>query len=129
MAHRLEHGRVCSWYEAREAVHFVHSAYCRLAVVIGLCPSFAVLLRAARLATKKTSQNGQGYVKQDGAGFNLQTIGSHSTRKKTRGHNADLTETFWSDTHSSQEELAGKPSEIHVSTTIQQQSQNFGPGK
>ncbi|KAH7086564.1 hypothetical protein FB567DRAFT_472278, partial [Paraphoma chrysanthemicola] len=82
-----------------------------VAVVIGLCPSFAILIRSRRERTKKASYNASGYIKQDGQDFQLQTIGSASVPMKGN-------RTFWSDVHSSQEELAGHQNSIEVFTTI-----------
>ncbi|KAF2030478.1 hypothetical protein EK21DRAFT_100358 [Setomelanomma holmii] len=88
------------------------------AVIIGLCPSFAILMRATRQRTKKTSYNAAGYVKQNGQKFQLQTIGNKSVQ--TKGNR-----TFWTEVSSSQEELAGRRDTISVSTTIQHDMASF----
>ncbi|KAF2820324.1 hypothetical protein CC86DRAFT_412199 [Ophiobolus disseminans] len=92
-----------------------------VAVVIGLCPSFVLLIRTTRKSGKKAYNNG-GYLKHDGANFNLQTIGGISTQSQNKKLSSDNIDTFWTEVHSSQEELAGehKKEGIRVSTTMQQ---------
>ncbi|KAF1832864.1 hypothetical protein BDW02DRAFT_502040, partial [Decorospora gaudefroyi] len=91
-----------------------------VAVIIGLCPSFASLIRATRKTTKKPAYNVGGYVNQDGQGFQLQTIGSTSRRAKKKKSGTDDMSTFWTDAHGSQEELAGDNQHdgISVPTTM-----------
>ncbi|KAH6865546.1 hypothetical protein BKA58DRAFT_223429 [Alternaria rosae] len=76
-----------------------------VAILIGLCPSFAILINANR----RTTHNANGW------GFNLRTIGSASTRPKPKATNA--LDTFWTNIHGSQEELAGKQDSASVTTT------------
>jgi hypothetical protein len=90
------------------------------AVVIGLCPAFAVLIRAGRNNSKKAKYSTGGYVKQDGQNFKLHTIGGSSTRNKNKRGATSDTDMFWTEVDGSQEELAGKPDGISISTTIQQ---------
>ncbi|KAH7086044.1 hypothetical protein BKA63DRAFT_400734 [Paraphoma chrysanthemicola] len=92
------------------------------AVVIGLCPSFTILIRSRRERSKKALYNVSGYVKQDGQDFQLQTIGSASVLVKGN-------RTFWSDVNSSQEELAGQPNSIEVFTTIHHETASLASAK
>jgi hypothetical protein len=92
--------------------------------VIGLSPSFAVLIRV----TRKSSKTG-AYVKQEGASFSLKTIGRISTRSKNKTQTTIQTDTFWTDVHDSQEELAGKHDGLRASTTTQHQPESSGSAK
>jgi hypothetical protein len=99
------------------------------AVVIGLCPAFAILIRAGRNPSKKAKYNSGGYIKQDGQSFKLHTIGSSSTRGKNKRIAHGETDLIWTEVNGSQEELAGKPDGISISTTIHQDAESVAGAK
>jgi hypothetical protein len=92
-----------SWYE--------YSTDTILAVIIGLTPLFAVLIRASRTAGKKTPR---GYVNRDEQELRLTTIGgsgsSGNRRKQKSAEN-------WIEMNDSQEALAGKHEAVSVTTS------------
>jgi hypothetical protein len=135
MARYMGHVRDRCWYaspfhsQSFALSQFTATYLLNTAVVIGLCPSFAVLIRVTRKTSKKPSYNAGGYVKQDGQSFHLQTIGSASARPKSKKRGSNDMETFWTDVRGSQEELAGKHDGISVSTTIRQDDEGYGMAK
>jgi hypothetical protein len=95
------------------------------AVVIGLTPSFAILIHVRR-NNSKSPYNRNEYVKQDGQEFQLQTIGGSGgpwTRSRRRP-----TDT-WIDLKDSQEELAGKTDNVSVSTSMRYDEESLGTAK
>ncbi|KAF1837316.1 hypothetical protein BDW02DRAFT_160761 [Decorospora gaudefroyi] len=94
---------------------------CSIAVIIGCCPAFAVLVNAFRI---KTSYNLRSYRKQtdsnahskSGSKIQLRTIGSRRVRDQEFGF--DTTDSHWAQAHSSQEELRAKHDGVLVSTTV-----------
>lgn len=91
--------------------------------MIGLCPSFAVLIRATRKNDKKPSDKGEGFS------FHLPTIGSTSTRPKRKNKDPNAIDSLWTGTHGSQEELALKQDGISVITTVHNDNESFGVAK
>jgi hypothetical protein len=97
--------------------------FCRLthpAVVIGLTPPFAVLIRVSH---KPTGNTPHGHIKENGQEFQLTTIGGSGgsgNRNKKR-----LAES-WIEMHDSQEELAGKHDAVSVSTSAHQDEESLG---
>jgi hypothetical protein len=91
-----------------------------LAVIIGCCPAFAILVNACR---SNTSYDSGGYRKQTDSNADkkgtsrveLRTIGSRGVRGMGIGLNT--TDSHWAGAHSSQEELRTKHDGIMVSTT------------
>ncbi|KAJ8114400.1 hypothetical protein OPT61_g3714 [Boeremia exigua] len=90
-----------------------------LAVIIGCCPSFAVLINAKRKSYKKPSYN-TGVYDEHPENVKLRTIGSQTTRIKTARLRSEITDSLWIDDHSSQEELATSHSGINISTGMQE---------
>lgn len=90
---------------------------CAIAVIIGCCPSSAVLINASRKSSKMPSHDANGYVKQSEV-VQLRTIGSITTRSRTKKLGLETTDSPWVDVHSSQEELARNHDGIMESTTV-----------
>ncbi|KAL6705710.1 hypothetical protein ACN47E_006499 [Coniothyrium glycines] len=98
---------------------------CSVAVIIGCCPAFAILVNAFRA---KATYDSRGYRrhleshsgKNDGSRIQLQTIGSMSTRERDQKLGLETTTSHWADAHSSQEELRGNHDGILVLTTVTQ---------
>ncbi|CAI9625696.1 hypothetical protein GT037_000857 [Alternaria burnsii] len=94
---------------------------CSIAVIIGCCPAFAVLVKALR---PKNSYDSRGYRRQTNSNsdkkrvskLELNTIGCK--RDLDKGLGLDTTDLHWADVHSSQEELRAKHDGILVSTTV-----------
>jgi len=78
------------------------------AILIGLCPSFTVLINANRRTTHEVRGWSSG----------LRAMGSASTRPKPKAP-TEL-DTFWTNIHGSEEELAGKQDSVSVATTADQ---------
>ncbi|KZM25828.1 uncharacterized protein EKO05_0002547 [Ascochyta rabiei] len=98
---------------------------CSIAVIIGCCPAFAVLVNAFRA---RATYDSQGYRKHTGTGtgqgrgskVQLRTIGSMGTRERNRRLGLDTTDSHWADAHNSQEQLSATHDGILVSTTVTQ---------
>ncbi|KAI4632857.1 hypothetical protein J4E80_000216 [Alternaria sp. BMP 0032] len=94
---------------------------CSIAVIIGCCPAFAVLLNAFRF---NTSYDSRGYRRQtDGfvdrsRGSRLELRPSGNNRPSKPVFEQELAELHWAGAHSSQEELRAKHDGIRVSTTV-----------
>lgn len=96
-----------------------------LAVIIGCCPAFAVLVNTARTKVTYDSQGYQKYTGSEsgqgrGSKIQLRTIGSTATKERNRHLGLDTTDTHWADAHSSQEQLSATHNGILVSTTVTQ---------
>lgn len=87
------------------------------AVVIGLCPAFAVLIRGIT-KTKKSSNNVNGYGKHDSQSFSLQNPGISSTHSNNKRLDSQDADAIWLDEHRSQEKLARMNDEISSVRTI-----------
>ncbi|EDU49508.1 hypothetical protein PtrSN002B_009749 [Pyrenophora tritici-repentis] len=81
------------------------------AIIIGVCPSFAIIIRATRKNNKNPSNDGGVFS------FHLPTIGSAPTRPKPKKD---------PNTHGSQNELATKPDSASITTTVHQDNESFG---
>ncbi|KAH6639598.1 hypothetical protein C7974DRAFT_449703 [Boeremia exigua] len=96
---------------------------CSIAVIIGCCPAFAVLVNAFRT---KASYDSHGYRKHTGSGsgkgskVQLRTIGGISTRERNQRLGLETTDLHWAGVHSSQEQLKSTHDGIMVSTTVTQ---------
>ncbi|KAF1930601.1 uncharacterized protein M421DRAFT_377665 [Didymella exigua CBS 183.55] len=96
---------------------------CSIAVIIGCCPAFAVLINAART---KFSYDSQGYQKHTGgtgqgsSNVQLRTIGSMRARERNQHLGLETTDLHWAGAHSSQEQLRTTHDGILVSTTVTQ---------
>ncbi|KAI4681140.1 uncharacterized protein J4E88_005647 [Alternaria novae-zelandiae] len=94
---------------------------CSIAVIIGCCPAFAVLLNAFRV---NTSYDSRGYRRQtDGfadrsKGSRLELRPSGNNRSPKPIFEQGLAELHWAGAHSSQEELRAKLDGIMISTTV-----------
>ncbi|KAH7089559.1 hypothetical protein FB567DRAFT_618786 [Paraphoma chrysanthemicola] len=80
---------------------------CSIAVIIGTCPAFAILINAFRT---KSTYDSRGYRKQTdsksgGGEVALQTIGSMSTRERNQKLGLQSSDSHWADVHSSREDL------------------------
>ncbi|KAI2478372.1 hypothetical protein Ptr902_09985 [Pyrenophora tritici-repentis] len=82
-----------------------------VAIIIGVCPSFAIIIRATRKNNKKPSNDGGVFS------FHLPTISSAPTRPKPKKD---------PNTHGSQDELATKPDSASITTTVHQDNESFG---
>jgi len=98
---------------------------CAIAVIIGCCPSFAVLINAPRKSSKKPSYNANGYVKQS-EDVHLRTIVSMTTWSRNKKLGLETTDSLWVDVHSSQEELAANHDGIMVSTSVKRDEHSSG---
>ncbi|KAE8827254.1 hypothetical protein PTNB85_08607 [Pyrenophora teres f. teres] len=90
-----------------------------VAVIIGLCPSFAILIRATRKNNKKRSNDGGVFS------FHFPTIGSAPTRPKLK-KDPNAIDSLWTNTHVSQEELATKQDGMSITTTVHQDNESCG---
>jgi hypothetical protein len=92
------------------------------AIIIGCCPSFAVLVNAFR---SEVAYDSQGYRKYSRS-FKAQS-GSKPIQLRIRERNhqigLDTTDLHWADAHSSQEQLRTTHDGILVSETIKVESQ------
>ncbi|KAH6872353.1 hypothetical protein BKA58DRAFT_468154 [Alternaria rosae] len=94
---------------------------CFIAVIIGCCPAFAVLVNAFRF---NNSYDSRGYRRQtDGnvdritrSRLELRPFGNNRTSRPGLGQG--LTDSHWAGMYSSQEELRAKHDGIMVSTTV-----------
>ncbi|CAA9966073.1 hypothetical protein PTMSG1_09432 [Pyrenophora teres f. maculata] len=89
------------------------------AVIIGLCPSFAILIRATRKNNKKRSNDGGVFS------FHFPTIGSAPTHPKLK-KDPNAIDSLWTNTHVSQEELATKQDGMSITTTVHQDNESCG---
>ncbi|KAF1947957.1 hypothetical protein EJ02DRAFT_391409 [Clathrospora elynae] len=98
---------------------------CSIAVSIGCCPAFAVLVKAFH---SKTTHDSRGYRKQTdsqsgrngGSKIQFSDIGSTATRSRDQQLGLDTSDSHWADAHSSQEKLRVNHDGILVSTTVTQ---------
>ena len=109
----------CSIGTSNFYTHIHYNTRSPLAVIIGCCPAFAILVNAFR---SKTPDDSRGYRKhgesnsnsKGGSKIELQTIGSGGGRRQ--GVGLDTIDSYWAGAHSSQEELRTKHEGILVST-------------
>ncbi|KAF2844787.1 hypothetical protein T440DRAFT_547000 [Plenodomus tracheiphilus IPT5] len=103
---------------------------CSIAIIIGCCPAFAILVNAFRNKVfhdsrgyrKQTASNGG---KQRGSNNELVTVGRLGTRERNQKLGLETCDLHWADVHSSQEELKASHQGILVSTAVTQQQEDF----
>jgi hypothetical protein len=111
----MGHGRVRRWYVYFPYASTITSLTHWTAVVIGLTPSFAVLIRAGRNAIRGPHQEGQE--------VQLTTIGGSggSGERKKKNHIE-----IWLGMSDSQEELATKQDAVSVATSAHHEEESLG---
>ncbi|KAJ8116804.1 hypothetical protein OPT61_g1843 [Boeremia exigua] len=93
---------------------------CSIAVIIGCCPAFAVLVNSFQT---RDTYDSQGYWKQSESGtdqLQLRTIGSMGTRERNHHLGLETTDLHWAGAHSNQEHLKTYHDGIRVLTTVTQ---------
>jgi hypothetical protein len=111
----MGHGRVRRWYVYFPYASIITSLTNSTAVVIGLTPSFAVLVRTGRNAIRGPHQEGQE--------VQLTTIGGSggSGDRKKKNH-----KETWIGMSDSQEELATKQDAVSVATSAHHEEESLG---